>query len=85
VLYTDLYLVLLQPLHFITDDYKCLEFEFKINRTVELVKLRGMKRNARSTKEVFTSLHKNNAILLWLATPQFLMPYCSGQLEEQSW
>jgi hypothetical protein len=30
-----------------------------------------MKRNARNTKEVFTSFHKNNVIFLWLATPQF--------------
>jgi len=30
-----------------------------------------MKRNARTTKEVFMSSHKNNVILLWLATPQF--------------
>jgi hypothetical protein len=30
-----------------------------------------MKCNARFTKEVFTSLHKNNVKFLWLATPQF--------------
>jgi hypothetical protein len=33
--------------------------------------LRGMKRNARCTKEVFMSYHKNNVIFLWLATPKF--------------
>jgi hypothetical protein len=33
--------------------------------------LRGMKRNARCTKEVFLSSHKNNVIFLWLVTPQF--------------
>ena len=31
-----------------------------------------MKRNPRSTKEVFMSFHKNNVIFLWLATPQFV-------------
>jgi hypothetical protein len=31
-----------------------------------------MKRNPRSTKEVFTSLHKNNVIFVWLATPKFV-------------
>jgi hypothetical protein len=34
--------------------------------------LRGMKHNARSTKNVIKSFHKSNAIFLWLATPQFL-------------
>ena len=41
----------------------------KINSILQL--LRGMKRNARSTKEVFASFHKNNVIFLWLVTPQF--------------
>jgi hypothetical protein len=36
-----------------------------------------MKRNA--TKEVFTSLHKNNVIFLWLATPPiFLCHFVQG-------
>jgi hypothetical protein len=42
-----------------------------IERNLNLATLRGMKRNARCNKEVFTSLHKNNVIFLWLATPQF--------------
>jgi hypothetical protein len=44
---------------------------WRLNDEMDLKTLRSMKRNPRSTKEVFTSLHKNNVIFLWLATPQF--------------
>jgi hypothetical protein len=49
------------------------------------LRLRGMKRNARRTKEVFTSFHKNNVIFYGWRLPNFCVPFCSGQLEEQSW
>jgi hypothetical protein len=38
---------------------------------IHLLFLRGMKRNSRCTKEVFTFFHKNNVIFLWLETPEF--------------